>query len=82
MHEQLVGTVPYGGLKAEIYSLNTPGEFKVVYLDSGGKVLEEAPLTGISTYHQREKDIVKRLRELSKGAPPKTIPDRGDSGEY
>lgn len=82
MDEQLVDTIQYEGHKAEIYSLNTPGEFKVVYVDPDGKVLEEKPLTGISSYHQRESDIVKRLRELSQGAGPKRVPDRGDPGEY
>lgn len=82
MDEQLVDTIRYEELKAEIYSLNLPGEFKVVYVDANGKVLEEAPLTGISTYRQREEDILKRLRQFSEGARPKRIPDRGDSGEY
>lgn len=82
MDEQLVGTLDYLDYKAEVYSTAIPGEFRVVYLDSSGQVLEEAPVTGISTYHQRESDIVDRLRQLKEGAHPQKTPDLGDSGEY
>ncbi|MBV8069999.1 MAG: hypothetical protein JO270_08860 [Acidobacteriaceae bacterium] len=82
MDEQLVGSLEYGNYKASVYSSNVPGEFKVVYSDPTGHALEEAPLTGISTYHQREQEIYKRLRELSQGAHPRRNPDRGDAGEY
>ncbi len=82
MEEQLVGTLKHGEYKAEIFSTSMPGEFKVVYVDPGGKTIEEAPLTGISTYKMRETEIGDQLRKLAHGAPPPPNPDRGDSGEY
>src|SRR5579875_21094 len=54
MDAQLVETLNDGDVKADIYSLSMPGEFCVVYRDAHGRVLEERPLTGISTYKQRE----------------------------
>jgi len=82
-HEtQLVGTLTHGDYKAEIFSTNMPGEFKVVYQDPAGKELEEAPLTGISSYRQREGEISEHLRQLAHGSPPAKVPDLGDSGEY
>ena len=82
MDEQSVATLTLGNFKAEIFSTNIPGEFKVVYRDGSGKQVEEAPLTGISTYKQREPEILDRLRQLSEGARPESTPDLGDSGEY
>lgn len=82
MDEQLVGTVTYKDYRAEIFSESIPGEFRVVYQDPSGKPLEEVPLTGISSYRQRESEITDRLRELSEGALPKGVPDLGDAGEY
>jgi hypothetical protein len=79
---QQVGSLSYGDLRAEIYDTNIPGEFKVAYRDSNGKMLEWSQLAGISTYRQREDEILARLRELAEGAPPKTVPDLGDWGEY
>ena len=82
MDAQLVDTLTYAGLKADIYSTQLPGEFKVVYRDSAGHDLEEAPLTGISTYKQREPEIRDRLRQLQEGSKPMQTPDQGDAGEY
>lgn len=82
MDAQLVDTFTYGDLKAEIYSTNMPGEFKVIYRDASGVEMEEMPLTGISTYKQREPEILDRLRQLSEGAETRRTPDRGDPGEY
>ena len=82
MDEQLIGTLTYSGYKAEIYSTNLPGEFKVSYQDPGGKQLEEAPLTGISSYKQRETEIMERLKQLAGGAATNPRPDLGDAGEY
>ncbi len=79
---QLVGTVTYGDYKAEVFSTNLPGEFRVAYQNGGGETLEEAPLTGISSYRQRESEISCRLKELAEGAPVPPTPDQGDSGEY
>lgn len=82
MDEQLVGTLTFADYKAEIYSTSASGEFRVVYLDASGKTLEEAPLTGISTYRQRETEITDRLRQLHEGAQPAQTPYLGDAGEY
>jgi hypothetical protein len=82
MEAQLVATLGDSQFKADIYSLSMPGEFRVVYRDSSGKVLEEGLLTGISTYKQREPEILARLHELAQGAEPSPNPDRGDPGEY
>jgi hypothetical protein len=45
-------------------------------------VLEEAPLTGISSYRQREPEVAAKLEELSKAGKPTSPPDLGDPGEY
>ncbi len=82
MDAQLVETLHDGQFKAEIYSLSMPGEFRVVYQDSEGGVLEEGFLTGISTYKQREHEIRERLHKLAHGAEPSPNPDLGDPGEY
>ena len=82
MDAQLVGTLSYQDLKADIYSTSAPGEYKIVYLDAGGKQIEEAPLTGISSYKQREAEIVDRLRQFAEGAQPAATPYQGDAGEY
>ena len=80
MDELLVGHMTYGNIKAEIYSTERPGEFEVVYLRDG-KILERAPLTGISSYRQREPEIEERMRQLHEGGPT-SPPDLGDPGEY
>lgn len=82
MDAQLIDTLTYADLHADIYSMDLPGEFKVVYRDSAGKQLEEVPLTGISSYKQRKPEILARLQELKEGAKTERIPDRGDPGEY
>jgi hypothetical protein len=82
MEEQLVGTLRHGKYSAEIFSTSLPGEFKVVYRDPEGGALEEAPLTGISTYKQREGEISRHLQQLAHGAAPAEQPDLGDPGEY
>jgi len=82
MDEQLVGTLKHGEYKAEIFSTSIPGEFRVVYQDPSGKTLVEAPLTGISSYRQRESEILNRLISLSDGVQPPKTPDQGDPGEY
>ena len=82
MDATLVGTLTFSDFKADVYSMSLPGEFKVVYQDSAGTVLEEAPVTGISTYKQREPEILARLQELKEGNPAQSTPDQGDPGEY
>ncbi|HSU58978.1 MAG TPA: hypothetical protein VLI55_06675 [Bryobacteraceae bacterium] len=70
MDEELVATLTLGDLKADVYSLSIPGEFKVIYRAGGGRILEESPLNGISTYKQREPEIMARLKQLAEGAKP------------
>lgn len=82
MNSELVATLTHEDWKAEVYSLELPGEFKIVYISKDGKPVEEAQLTGISSYHQRESEILQRLGELAGGAKPNKVPELGDSGEY
>jgi hypothetical protein len=82
MDEHLVGTLTHEGYKAEVFSLNMPGEFRVAYQDSSGETIEEDILAGISSYKQREHEIEDRLRQLAEGAPPRKTRDLGDAGEY
>jgi hypothetical protein len=82
MEEVLVGTLSYEGYRADIFSTSIPGEFKLFYHDPSSKVIEEAQLTGISSYRQREAEILERLKQLSQGAKPSPVPDLGDPGEY
>lgn len=79
---QLVGTVTYGDYKAEVFSTSLPGEFRVAYQNGGGETVEESPLTGISSYRQRESEISDRLKQLANGASIPATPDLGDAGEY
>jgi hypothetical protein len=79
---QQVGSFTRENLTANVYSTDLPGEFKVIYQDDAGKVLEEVPLTGISSYKQREQEILDRLQELSDSSRATPPPDLGDAGEY
>ncbi len=80
--QQPVGVLTFQDYKANVYSTSIPGEFRVAYIDASGTTLEEAPLTGISTYRQREAEIVDRLQQLHNGSTPSATPDLGDAGEY
>lgn len=82
MDLQLVGTLTYADFRAEVYSTNLPGEFRLVYRDAAGLVVEEGVLTGISSYKQRETEILHRLRELQEGTPAAKTARAGDVGEY
>ena len=82
MSQDPIGTLTYSNFKADIYSTSLPGEFNVIYRDGSGKPVEEAPLTGVSSYRQRESEIKDRLQQLAKGTPPAKTPDQGDAGEY
>jgi hypothetical protein len=81
MDEQLVGTLRYENYKADIFS-TSPAEFRIVYSDPGGKTLEVAPLTGVSTYHQREAEIMEHMRALKTLGDKAPESDLGDPGEY
>lgn len=82
MDAQLVETFSDGDVQAEVYSLAMPGEFQVVYRGSGGSVIEETMLTGISTYKQREPEIRARLSELAHGGRRTGTPDAKAAGEH
>jgi hypothetical protein len=82
MEEQLVHTYKREGWTAEVYSLSMPGEFQVVYRDSGGSEVERVTVTGVSTYHQREDEILGRLKHLRTGGGAADGPDLQDAGEY
>jgi hypothetical protein len=69
MEEQLVHTYTSEGWTAEVYSLSMPGEFQVVYRDGGGREVERVTITGVSTYHQREEEILGQLEKLQTGIP-------------
>lgn len=82
MDEQPIGTLAYSDLKADVYSTSLPGEFKVIYRDSAGSMLAEESLTGVSTYRQREPDILGRLQQLSERGKLTPGSELADSGEY
>jgi hypothetical protein len=82
MDEQLVRTITRGDWTAEIYSLSMPGEFEVMYRNSQGNEIERVTLTGVSSYHQREAEIITHLEQLEKGDLSAAKPDLEDAGEY
>jgi hypothetical protein len=82
MDEQLVRTLTRGDWTAEIYSLSMPGEFDVVYRNNQGNEVERVTVTGISSYHQREAEIITHLEQLQKGNLSAAKPDLEDAGEY
>jgi len=82
MDEQLVRTLTRGDWTAEIYSLSLPGEFDIVYRNNQGNEVERVTVTGISSYHQREAEIITHLEQLQKGDPSEARPDLEDAGEY
>jgi hypothetical protein len=76
-----LATLEHGKCKAEIFETRLPGSFSVRYCGADGSVLAEEPLTGVSTFRQREKEILERLDELCSGKRPHGEP-LTDSGEY
>jgi hypothetical protein len=82
MDEQPIRTLTFANYKAEVYSTNFPGEFRIIYVDGLGKTLEETPLTGISTYRQRETEIIARLRQLHEGTHSSDICQVENAEEY
>lgn len=76
-----LATLEEGSCKAEVYETALPGQFSVRYLNADGTVAGEEPLTGVSTYKQREQEIRDRIGELCKGEPLAGAP-LADSGEY
>jgi hypothetical protein len=70
-----------GKCKAEIYETALPGQFTVRYVDVKGATICEEPLSGVSSYHQREREILDRLQQLCEGEKPKSAV-LADPGEY
>lgn len=77
----LLATLENGGCKAEIYETALPGQFSIHYCDREGQLVAEEPLTGVSTYHQREQEILTRIQELCLGRDIKPG-QLSDAGEY
>ena len=74
-------TLVRGTCKAEIYEAALPGQFLVRYYDGKDVLLAEEELSGVSTYKQREAEILERIEELCKGDNPDSA-GLADSGEY
>ena len=79
--EEPIATLEEGTCRAEVYETEMPGQFTIRYLRSGGEVMAEEALTGVSTYRQRELEIRHHLTELCAGAAIDTS-KLSDSGEY
>ncbi len=79
--QKSLATLERGECKAVVYETALPGQFSVQYLDASGVVLVEEPLTGVSSYRQREQEILARLDELCSGGAVKPA-ELSDSGEY
>lgn len=77
-----LATLEEGSAKAEIYESALPGEFSIRYLNREGKLIAEEPLTGVSTYRQREQEIRDRLLKLTSGEEVDDAAPLADSGEY
>ncbi len=80
--ESPIASIERHGCRAEIYEQPLPGQFTVVFRDHDGKTLEEAELTGISSYRQRESEITERLEQLCSGKPVGSPDNLEDAGEY
>jgi hypothetical protein len=79
--DTLLTTLEHGRCKAEIYETLLPGQFSVHYRNEKGDVLAEESLTGVSSYRQREDEIIARMEEFCKGMRPEA-PELADPGEY
>lgn len=76
-----LATLEQGTCKAEIYEAAMPGQFTVRYCRQNGTVVSEEPLTGVSSYRQREPEIRNRLNEMCRGLDGDSSA-LSDSGEY
>jgi hypothetical protein len=76
-----LATLKSGACKAEIYEKRLPGQFSIRYLDEDGFLLSEESLSGVSSYKQREGEILSRLDALCHGRAIKSA-ELSDSGEY
>ena len=77
-----IATLTSGDYKAEVYSSELPGEFKIRFLDGAGNLLEETTMTGVSTYRQRESEILEHLQSLMVGAGTAPPVNLSSPGEY
>ena len=77
-----MATLTRSGWTADIYSMSMPGEFEVVYRNGQREEVERATVTGVSSYHQREEEILTRLEQLRTGDRSAPKPDLEDAGEY
>ena len=77
-----IATLTSGAYKAEVYTCALPSEFIIRFVDGSGTVLEQIDMTGVSTYRQRESEIMDRLRILESGAKPPEPTDLAAAGEY
>jgi hypothetical protein len=77
----ILATLEHGSCKAEIYETKLPGQFSVHYCDLTGATLAEEPLTGVSSYRQREQEIIARMEILCAGGKVK-LGQMADVGEY
>lgn len=76
-----IATLEDGACVAEIFEAAMPGQFTIRYRGQDGTVLAEEPLTGVSSYKQREQEIRRRLNKICQGHGI----DEGllsDAGEY
>lgn len=76
-----LATVEHGTCKAEIYETALPGQFSIRYYDAVGTMVAEEELTGVSTYKQREKEIMERIQQICEGVTPDPA-ELSDPGEY
>ena len=78
---QQLAALENGKCKAEIYETALPGQFTIRYVDEAGGVICEEQLSGVSSYRQRENEILQRLNELCEGKAVKAA-GLADPGEY
>ncbi len=77
-----IATLERHGCKAEIFEQALPGQFTITYKNAKGEVVEEAELTGVSTYRLREAEIKEHLEQICAGLPAPPPEELSDAGEY
>lgn len=78
----VIATIQHEGCTAEIHEQPLPGQFTILYKSASGEVMEEAELTGVSTYRQREVEIHKHLEQLCEGQRAAASDALESPGEY
>jgi hypothetical protein len=77
----VIATIEHDGCTAEIHEQAMPGHFTILYKTASGEVMEEAELTGVSTYRQRQVEIHEHLEQLCAGrrvAPSEALKNPGE----